>query len=1195
MYNFVHLFIGKEFEQIVMKMGRATLRNSGSSAASFIGYYLVDKLDKASISCRKLAVNSCAPEPVLEGFEDYTDIQWEDPQKGSLPEVFSEMYANVLGGNNVEDADRLYICVHVPLYKPQSIDSLKLIYSAFLNLRMPMTMMFVGYGDDLSRIIEPSFKIESPSSVQVRQFMKMKNAQEISVSTHMFVIQNTFSNGIPLNLDESALAEVMSLFAIVTSGYYKQMFPPTVDYKDIISFGLTALNMDRYLFVEYMLNKVLLHAIDKSRMMVKKVSVNDAFDRALEIVNEKDSVLSKLLAEYDNGDHQNFQQTCNELAAEADTIVSKAATIFERDNDVTMQAATLAALLSKNECELFTNIIYDPQKSSMNDLLMEPIEYFRTNDVAGFYAEEGEPVVNPIPRIKDLNSLIINSEAEVRNLQEELKTFGDQMEDVSKMGDAVFQDDCIVVNNRKYRLLPAKKEELLEETYTPKETKTSSVDLTAEFRPIQNQGAQGSCVAFSLTSVFEYAVKLNTKETLDLSEAFLYYNSRMIDQGEGFDPTLDEGTTFTSAIRSLSEFGLAEESFCKYDQNVCHVKPSDEAYENAKVRKLIKALNVDRTVSAVKSAVAEGYPVVASFTLCPSFNPSSNGLISMPDQAELDALENGTQEKTMHNRHGMVIVGYDDKLRSFLVRNSWGADWGNKGYCYIPYEYIEHEHLFNFACIITEIQSLPIVNVRKTVEMKVDDTDIAIRYHLCKIAKDQEEKNLESFKNERNLLMIYLEKIKRDFSNPNKTEQFIAVTNVKKEEEKELLVKGKKDLQRRLDEENENYSLFKKRTIFLAIAVPVLFFLGILFNNFLAKPVIFNTMTYQRYEEVPSKLADTPLVVEEPFLYYFVGSLVEKAPQTQMSFLEKAAGYAAVGVLAPVSIITGDLSLDMHFARVRSIGIMSIIPIAGVLILILFFIARSRWNEWRETKVRLEEGINRKTKEIAGKQKEIDNFRAKTHYAREWLRLLGDIQNRFQQRYTKLIFLINTMREKYVALQEYEQTKDLGLDMPFTSLLDKEKLDKYFEEFLSDDEICDVDFCENIENYQIDESYVKQYVKKLTLTIQQRMAEHRDVAEFRIHDHIAHDSGAKIAMAVKNTLRVEDGEISLPNLIRRSGPFFHTNSITRGVIPDMTYTFMPEGGNADFVLENPYLAIFMKAACIECDECVMFQKKNDKK
>ena len=1178
-----------------MKMGRATLRNSGSSAASFIGYYLVDKLDKNGITCRKLAVKSSAPEPVLEGFDDYTEISWEESKKGTSSEVFSEMYASVLGGNNVEDADRLYVCVHVPLYKSQSIDALKLIYSTFLNLRMPMTMMFVGYGDDLSKVIEPSFKIESPSVNQIRQFMKMKNAQEISVSTHMFVIQNSFANGIPLNLEESSLAEVMSLFAIVSSGYYKQMFPPTVDYKDIISFGLTALNMDRYLYVEYMLNKVLLQAIDRSRMMVNKVSVNDAFDRALEIVLDKDAVLSKLLAEYDNGEHQNYQQTCNELAAEAETIVNKATAIFERDNDVTMQAATLAALLSKNECELFTNIIYDPQKSSMNDLLMEPIEYFRTNDVAGFYAEEGEPVVNPIPRIKELNSLIINSEAEVRNLQEELKTFGDQMDDVSKMGEAVFEDNCVVVNNRKYRLLPAKKEELLEETYTPKETKTSSVDLTADFRPIQNQGQQGSCVAFSLTSVFEYVVKLNTKETLDLSEAFLYYNSRMKDQGEEFDPTLDQGTTFTSAIRSLSEFGLAEESFCKYDQNICYAKPSDEAYENAKVRKLIKALNVDRNVSAVKSAVAEGYPVVASFTLCPSFNPSSNGLISMPTQEELTALENGTQEKTMHNRHGMVIVGYDDKLRSFLVRNSWGADWGNKGYCYIPYEYIEHEHLFNFACIITEIQSLPIVNVRKTVEMKVDDTDITIRYHLCKIAKDQEEKNLESFKNERNLLMIYLEKIKRDFSNPNKSEQFIAVTNVKKEEEKEVLMKGRKDLNRRLDEENDNYDLFKRRMLVLTIALPVLFFIGILFNNFLAKPVIYNWANYQRYEEMPENPALQSMTTTQPFLYYFVDSVVDMDHKAKTTFLEKAAGYTALGVLAPVSLITGNLSLDMHFIRVRHIGILSILPIAGVIILVLVLVARSRWSEWRENKERLEEAIRKKDKEISEKQKEIDNFRAKTHYAREWLRLLGDVQNRFQQRYTKLIYLINNMREKYNSLKEYEETMSVELDMPFTSLLDKDRLDKYFDEYLSDDDICDVDFCEDIENYQIDEIYVKQYILRLTKMLQQRMAEHRDVAEFRIQDHITKNSGLKIAKPVKNSIRVEDGEISLPNLIRRSEHFFHTNSLTRGVVPELSFTFMPEGGNADYVIDNPYLAIYMKAACLECDECVMFQKKNDKK
>lgn len=1194
MYNFVHLFVGKEFEQIVQKMGRATLRNGGSSATSFISYYLVDKLDKSEVSLKRLDVKSTATEKLLEGFDDYVEIGWDAPQKGVTSEVFRELYASILGGNNIEDADRLYICVHVPLYKSSAVDSLKQVYNTFLDLKMPMTMMFMGYGDDMVKILEPKGKIESPSANQVRQFMKLKNAHDISVSTHMFVIQNTFANGIPLNLDESSLAEVISLFSIISASYYKQIFAPTVDYKDVIAFGISTLNLDRYLFVEYMLNKVLLNAIDRSRMMVKKVSVNDAFDKALEIVRDKDVVLSKLLAEYDEGGHQNYQQTCNELTAEADAIVEKAKTIFERDNDITMQAAILAALLSKNECELFTNIIYDPQKSSMNDLLMEPINYFVTNDNVGFYSDDDEPVVNPIPRIKELNSLIINSEAELRSLQEELDMFGEQMDDVQKMGDAQFEEGSIIINNKRYRLLPAKKEELLEETYSPKETTKTSVDLSSEFRPIQNQGQQGSCVAFSMTSVFEYVVKLNTNQVMDLSEAFLYYNSRKLDQGEAFDPTLDEGTTFTSALRSLCEFGLAEETYCPYNQSVWDAEPTKEAYENAGVRKLIKALNVDRSVKAMKSAVAEGYPVLASFTLCKSFNPSANGLISMPSNDELDALINGTEEKTQHNRHGMVIVGYDDKLQAFLVRNSWGIEWGNNGYCYIPYQYIENEHLLNFACILTEIQSLPVANLKKTVEMKVDDTDITIRYHLCAVAKAVEEANLAMFRNERNTLTLYLEKIRRDFVNPNKSEQFIAVVNEKKSSEKEELELAHKALKRKLAEEEEHYSKFKKRTLVLSIVLPILFFLGILFNNYLAKPILFDDQTYVQYDKAPRNAEVAADLRETAFIEYFANALIDQKT-SELTLTQWCLGYSTVGILAPVALITGNVAWFGHVVRIRHIGILTVIPIAGVILLILVLVANSRWREWKETRAYLEESISKKKKEIVQKQKEIDNFRAKTHYAREWLRLLGDVHNRFQQRYTKLIFLINNMRERHEALKDYEETKTLDLQMPHTSILDREILDRYFEETLSDDDICDVNFCENIENYQIDESYVKQYIKELTLKIQQRMANHKDIAEFNIQTHISQNTGSQIAKAIRTTIKVEDGEISLPNLIRRSGHFVHTNSVERGVIPELSYSFMPEGGNADYMIENPYMAIYMKVVCLECDECVMFQKKNDKK
>ena len=43
--------------------------------------------------------------------------------------------------------------------------------------------------------------------------------------------------------------------------------------------------------------------------------------------------------------------------------------------------------------------------------------------------------------------------------------------------------------------------------------------------------------------------------------------------------------------------------------------------------------------------------------------------------------------------HCVVLMGYDDGSRHFIVRNSWGPDWGDKGYFYMPYEYVFRKDL----------------------------------------------------------------------------------------------------------------------------------------------------------------------------------------------------------------------------------------------------------------------------------------------------------------------------------------------------------------------------------------------------------------------------------------------------------------------------------------------------------------------
>ena len=62
-----------------------------------------------------------------------------------------------------------------------------------------------------------------------------------------------------------------------------------------------------------------------------------------------------------------------------------------------------------------------------------------------------------------------------------------------------------------------------------------------------------------------------------------------------------------------------------------------------------------------------------------SINSRTTGKIGMPKSN--DKIIGG---------HAVVICGYDDNNRELIARNSWGTYWGDKGYFYIPYEYLRY-------------------------------------------------------------------------------------------------------------------------------------------------------------------------------------------------------------------------------------------------------------------------------------------------------------------------------------------------------------------------------------------------------------------------------------------------------------------------------------------------------------------------
>ena len=221
----------------------------------------------------------------------------------------------------------------------------------------------------------------------------------------------------------------------------------------------------------------------------------------------------------------------------------------------------------------------------------------------------------------------------------------------------------------------------------PKSQKYSSDRFQAEqlpprvdFRPymtaVENQSALSSCVANSMAGAYEYLAKRANGDAGDVSRLFIYYNARAYE-----DSKEDAGCMIVSAIQVLQEHGACSEATWAYDEAQVNVQPHDAAYEEARNFLVEEAQEIECDLTAMKSCLAEGFPFALGLKLFHSFDKAQkHGIVPVPDPSE--------QGRAEHGWHAMLCVGYSDQSQAFIVRNSWGEEWGEKGYCYVPYSYM---------------------------------------------------------------------------------------------------------------------------------------------------------------------------------------------------------------------------------------------------------------------------------------------------------------------------------------------------------------------------------------------------------------------------------------------------------------------------------------------------------------------------
>lgn len=232
--------------------------------------------------------------------------------------------------------------------------------------------------------------------------------------------------------------------------------------------------------------------------------------------------------------------------------------------------------------------------------------------------------------------------------------------------------------------LPDQRDRLYSAPVETLQSLPAQVDLRPGCPPVYDQGDLGSCTANAIAGGLEFLqIKEQLSPVFTPSRLFIYYNERAI---EGTVDS-DSGASLRDGIKGVASQGAPPESDWPYDVSLFAEQPPESAYQAAVSYKALLYFSLLQQLNQLRACLASGYPFAFGFTVYESFegpDVRQTGVVSMPTYAE--AVVGG---------HAVLAVGYDDASSRFLVRNSWGPDWGQGGYFTMPYAYLTEPSLAN--------------------------------------------------------------------------------------------------------------------------------------------------------------------------------------------------------------------------------------------------------------------------------------------------------------------------------------------------------------------------------------------------------------------------------------------------------------------------------------------------------------------
>jgi len=211
-----------------------------------------------------------------------------------------------------------------------------------------------------------------------------------------------------------------------------------------------------------------------------------------------------------------------------------------------------------------------------------------------------------------------------------------------------------------------------------------AVDLSADLPPVDSQGTQSSCVAWSVGYYCKSFQERKERgwDLIDLHHRFspaFIYNQRATSDCDD-----DSGMSIPNAMTILVEQGDLPLADFPYDSKDSCTQPTAEQSSLAEQYRAESYAAVfigqgwaDLTV--LKQHLAAGDPLVIAVPVYSSFLTTCSDLV-----VEIPAVG-----QTWYGAHAVLLVGYDDTVGGFKFVNSWGTSYGCGGFAYLSYEFVQ--------------------------------------------------------------------------------------------------------------------------------------------------------------------------------------------------------------------------------------------------------------------------------------------------------------------------------------------------------------------------------------------------------------------------------------------------------------------------------------------------------------------------